>query len=154
MPTLGSAQGDVPGGALEWALGALARRDVSGADLERKLAAKGFSEDERCDALATLRRTGLVDDERYANARASSLAGRRAGDDLIRHDLERAGLAPDVVAAAIESLEPEPVRVRRIVEGRGAAIGTQRYLAGKGFSGDAIDAVLGESRASSDGDCC
>jgi SOS response regulatory protein OraA/RecX len=123
--------------------------------LERRLATKGFPEDEREQVLATLRRTGLVDDERYASARASSLAERRAGNDLIRHDLERAGLAWEAVAAALESLEPEPVRVRRIVERRGLGPGVQRYLAGKGFSEDAIEAVLGESAAETGGgDCC
>jgi SOS response regulatory protein OraA/RecX len=123
--------------------------------LERRLAAKGISEDEREQVLATLRRTGLVDDERYASARASSLAGRRAGNDLIRHDLERSGLAPETIAVALESLEPEYVRVRRIVERRGVGPGVQRYLVGKGFSEDAIEAVLGESAAETGGcDCC
>jgi regulatory protein len=127
------------GAALESALAALARRDLSAAELERKLAAKGFAEDDREDALATLRRTGVVDDGRFASARAASLAARGAGDALIRHDLERAGTAPEAVEAALAELEREHVRARRIVERRGDGPKTRRYLAGKGFSEEAIE---------------
>jgi SOS response regulatory protein OraA/RecX len=44
--------------------------------------------------------------------------------------------------------------VRRIVERRGTGSGVQRYLAGKGFSEDAIAAVLGESGAENREDDC
>jgi SOS response regulatory protein OraA/RecX len=118
---------------------------VSGVELERKLAEKGFDNADREDALAILRRTGLVDDDRYATARASALASRGAGDALIRHDLERAGLAPETIEAAFAELESEAVRARRIVDRRGDGPRTRRYLAGKGFSDDAIDVAVGGS---------
>jgi regulatory protein len=135
--------------ALDWALGALGRRDLSAAELERRLADKGFSDDERDEALATLRRTGLVDDGRYAGTRALSLAARGAGDALIRHDLECSGVAPEAVAGALAELEAEDVRARRIVDRRGEGPKTLRYLAAKGFSEDAIE-LSGGGRG---GDC-
>jgi regulatory protein len=129
-------------GALEVSLGALRHRDLSAAELDRRLATKGFEEGEREEALATLRRTGLLDDRRFGEARAATLAARGASDALIRHDLARAGVAPEDVDDAVEALEPEPERARRIAERRGPGLGTARYLAGKGFPDETIAAVV------------
>ena len=62
------------------------------AQIDEHLEERGFDEDERREALATLARTGLVDDRRFAEPRAAALAGRGAGDALIRHDLRGAGV--------------------------------------------------------------
>jgi regulatory protein len=133
--------------AVEVALAALRYRDLSEHELEQKLAARGFPEEEREEVVATLRRTGLLDERRFAEARAASLASRGAGDALVRHELERAGVAPDVVADALDALEPEHERARAVVVRRGSGGKTVRYLAGKGFSSDAIaEAVASESR--------
>ena len=96
----------------------------------------------RADALATLVRTGLVDDERFAEGRARGLAERGAGDRLIRHELEAAGVPREAIEDAIGLLEPESERAARIVERRGASAKTARYLAGKGFSDDVASAVV------------
>ena len=80
----------------------------------------GWTEDERRTALETLVRTDLVDDRRYAERRALSLADRGAGNALIRHELARAGLDPDVVDDALGSLSPERERAEEIVARRGA----------------------------------
>ena len=124
--------------ALDTSLRALHHRDLSMAELERRLAERGYDERERRDALATLRRTGLLDDERFAVARATLLAARGAGNALIRHDLERAGVPRELADAALGSLEDECVRARRIVERRGPGPKTARYLGGKGFAEEAI----------------
>lgn len=129
-------------GALEVSLGALHHRDLSAAELDRRLAARGFGEGEREEALATLRRTGLLDDRRFGESRAATLAARGASDALIRHDLERAGVAPEHVEDALEALEPESERARRIAERRGPGLRTARYLAGKGFPDETIAAVV------------
>ncbi len=97
-------------------------------------------------ALETLVRTGLVDDRRYAERRAQSLAERGAGDALIRHELARAGLDPDVVDDALASLRPERERAEEIVARRGAGPKTARYLAGKGFSHDVVETFIAQSR--------
>jgi SOS response regulatory protein OraA/RecX len=135
-------------GAVDAALRALRYRDLSATDLEHRLAAKGYDEMERADALATLQRTGLQDDRRFAESRAESLAARGAGDALVRHELVRAGVDDELVAEAIALLEPEHARALRIAERRGHGPKTARYLSGKGFSDDSIGAVV----ASSDGD--
>jgi regulatory protein len=128
--------------ALDAALAALEHRDLSAADLDRRLAAKGYDEAEREDALETLRRTGLLDDRRFAESRTAGLAARGAGDALIRHELVHAGVEDELVADAIALLEPEAERARRIAAQRGYGPKTARYLSGKGFSEDSLVALV------------
>jgi SOS response regulatory protein OraA/RecX len=97
---------------------------------------------EREEALEALRRTGLVDDGRFAERRAAALADRGAGNALIRHDLDAAGIVPDAVDDALDTLGDERERAQRIVERRGASPKTARYLAGKGFSNEVVHAVI------------
>ena len=135
--------------AFESAIRALRYRDRTSAQLDRHLSERGFTEDERAGALATLARTGVLDDVRYATNRAATLADRGAGDAFIRHDLERAGLGGSSVEDALSLVESERVRADRIVDRRGASAKTARYLAGKGFSDEvvrgAVARVAGEA---------
>jgi len=128
--------------AIEAALRLLRHRDRSAAQIDQELEAREVGADAREDALEALRRTGLVDDNRFAERRAATLAARGAGDAFIRYDLEAAGMAPDVVDDALAGLEGEHERARRIVERRGASPKTARYLAGKGFSTDVVHAAI------------
>ena len=128
--------------AVEAALRLLRHRDRSAAQIEQELEARDVGADARADALETLRRTGLVDDNRFAERRAATLAGRGAGDAFIRHDLEAAGVEPEVVEDALGRLEDEHERARGIVERRGASPKTARYLAGKGFSTDVVHTAI------------
>jgi SOS response regulatory protein OraA/RecX len=128
--------------AFECALRALRHRDRAMLEIEEHLRARGFSDDDRAQAIETLRRTGLVNDERFAQARASSLAGRGAGNVLIRARLAEAGVAHELVEQALGAVEPELTRARRIVVDRGASPKTARYLYGKGFSEDVVRAVI------------
>jgi len=130
--------------AYEAALRALHHRDRTELEIEEQLRARGFSDDDRSRALETLRRTGLVDDERFARSRASSLSERGAGNTLIRARLAEAGVASDLVDGALDAVEEEVARARRIVERRGASPKTARYLYGKGFSDEAIRTVIAE----------
>ena len=95
--------------------------------------------------LETLARTSLVDDRRFAEVRATSLVARGAGDHRVRHELARAGVAAELIDEAVALLPPESERATRIVERRGAGPKTARYLAGKGFSEDVINAVIAQS---------
>ena len=133
--------------AREVALRALRGRDLSVSEVERRLDDHGFSEGERRAAVDALVRTGLVDDARLAERRASSLAERGAGDALIRHRLGDLRIDRDVVDAALGMLEPESVRAQRVVERRGAGPRTARYLAGKGFSEETVRDVVAMHRA-------
>ena len=91
-----------------------------------------------------MQRAGLVDDHRFAHDRASVLAARGAGNSLIADDLERQGVAEDEIRAALEALEPESVRVARIVEARGRTAKTARHLAAKGFSEESLESLVAE----------
>ena len=134
------------GSALDSALRALRHRDRSSSELRRRLAEQGYDSDERDEAIETLVRTGLADDARYAEARAQALAGRGAGDLRIRHELTRAGIPDELVQQAVDGLEAEADRARRVVSRRGSGAKTARYLHGKGFSEDIVaGAVAGES---------
>jgi regulatory protein len=128
--------------ATESALRALRYRDLSAHELDRRLADQGFSSDARELALATLGRTGLIDDARFARARAAALAARGSGDELIRHRLREAGVSADVADGAVADLEPEVERARRIVARRGTSPRTARYLYARGFSADAVASVV------------
>jgi regulatory protein len=132
--------------AVQAGLDALRYRDLSERELEQKLAARGFAEDEREDAITTLRRTGLLDERRFAENRARSLASRGAGDSLVRHELERAGLAGELVEEAIDALEPELNRAKALVARRGASAKTARYLGAKGFSTDVVTEAVASIR--------
>ena len=101
---------------LDLAIRALRFRDRSAAELEARLEQRGVGEAERAQALETLERIGYVDDERFARTRAEQLAERGSGDALIRDDLERRGLAAEVVELAIAALEPERERAARIAD--------------------------------------
>jgi regulatory protein len=131
--------------ALDVAYRALRVRDRSERELVERLAERGVAEAEREEALATLRRTGLVDDRRFAERRASVLADRGAGNGLIRYELASAGISDDVVEEALAALDPELERARMVVARRGTGARTARYLSGKGFADSVVGAVAGES---------
>jgi SOS response regulatory protein OraA/RecX len=86
-----------------------------------------------------------VDDRRYAETRASSLAERGAGDTLIRHELLHAGVDAALADEVISVLPGELERAERVVARRGASPKTARYLAGKGFSEEVVRAAVAES---------
>jgi len=100
------------------------------------------------ESLAVLARAGLVDDARFARTRAGNLAERGYGDAAIRHDLTRQGVASEAIQAALEGLEAEAERARRLVERRGQGPSTARYLASKGFGEEALEAAVGANFAS------
>ena len=131
-----------PPSAVDLALDALGRRDLSEHELERKLAARGVPAGERAEAVETLRRTGLLDELRFARGRAAALASRGAGDALVRAALRRAGVSPELADAAVAELDPEAERARAVVARRGVSARTARYLAGKGFAPDTVAAAV------------
>jgi regulatory protein len=136
--------GEAADEALDCALRALEHRDRTQLEIERHLRARGFSDAESALALAALRRTGLVDDERFAQSRAASLADRGAGDALVRARLSEAGVTKDDADEAIATLESEAVRARRIVATRGPSAKTARYLYGKGFSEEVVSGAVAD----------
>jgi SOS response regulatory protein OraA/RecX len=126
---------------------ALRRQDLSERGIAERLGRASVAPATVAESLAVLSRAGLVNDGRFARARAGSLAERGYGDAAIRYDLERQGLAPELAQEALDSLEGEGERARRLVERRGRSAHTARYLASKGFGEGAVEAALGSDFA-------
>lgn len=121
----------------------LRAHDQSVHGLERRLAGRAIPAAARAEAVETLQRAGILDDERFAAARARTLAGRGQSDAAIRADLERQGVPADELSAALGALPPEQERAGEIVARRGATLATARYLAARGFDPDTIESSLG-----------
>ena len=128
--------------ALDTAVRALRRRDRSRADLAARLERSGATAAAREHALDALDRAGLVDDARFAAARASTLAGRGLGDEAVRAKLLAEGVDDALAAEALAALEPEHERAARIVAARGPGPATARFLARRGFGEDAVEAAI------------
>lgn len=128
--------------ALEAAVEALARRDLTEREVLDRLARLGISQEERADAVVRLRRAGYLDDAKVAAERAARLAGRGQGDAAIRHELTRRGVPEVIVVDAMAALEPEVVRAARLVEQLGHGPRAARALARKGFAHESIGTVL------------
>ena len=132
--------------ALAVALRALHARDLSTSALAERLERARVPPAVRHRVVEALVRAGALDDARFARLRAEALARRDLGDAAIRHDLESRGLDRDLVEAALGGLPPERERATRIAGAR-APSSAARYLGGKGFSEDAIEAAIGEAVA-------
>jgi regulatory protein len=128
--------------ALDAAARALARRDRSIAELDAGLEQRGVRPSERAAAVETMARLGYVDDERMAVDRARNMASRGFGDEAIRFDLDARGIDPDLIAAAIDRLDPEAERARTIVDLSESDLKATRTLAAKGFSTETIEAAV------------
>ncbi|HSL10577.1 MAG TPA: regulatory protein RecX [Actinomycetota bacterium] len=90
----------------ERALGLLAVRPRSRRELERRLSAAGFDDDEVADELERLERVGLVDDEAFARALAEhAFERRKAGRRAVASALAAKGVAPAVASAVLDDLD-------------------------------------------------
>ncbi|MGZ8687582.1 MAG: regulatory protein RecX [Gaiellaceae bacterium] len=130
--------------ALDAAVGTLRRREHTASSLEERLERRGVAPADRRRAVATLTRAGLVDDERYAHARAALLAERGCGNLLIADDLERHGVAASLANAAIEALEQEASRAASLVTRHGLTPATLRRLAARGFDESSLESFVAE----------
>jgi SOS response regulatory protein OraA/RecX len=122
---------------------ALRRQDLSARGITERLGRASVAPAAVEESLAVLSRAGLVDDARFARTRAGNLAERDYGDAAIRYDLRRQGVEPELIQQALESVEGEGERARRVVERRGPGAKTARYLASKGFGEGAVEAAVG-----------
>ena len=125
--------------ATELALRALRHRSRSRHEIAQRLQRAGVAPDEREAALVRLTEAGLLSDERYAEERAGTLAGRGASDAQIRHELRRQGVDHASIEHAIGQLEAEDERAARIFQRRGGDRKALRYLAGRGFAAESLD---------------
>jgi regulatory protein len=135
---------------IELAARSLAHRDRTRRELAERLEQAGVDVEEREAALETLERIGYVDDARVACSRAETLAARGQGDEAIRFDLERRGLAAEQIEAALAALSPEPERARELAERFGRTAKTLAKLRAKGFGTDSLEELFGNLIAGND----
>ena len=134
----------------ERALRLLARREHSLAELAGKL--RGYASPEELEALLEdLSRRRLLSDERYAESRAHALS-RKYGAARIAHELRARGLdkaLAEQASGAARTTEVERARevwrrkFRVAPKTREERAKQMRFLRSRGFSFDAIRAVLG-----------
>jgi regulatory protein len=130
------------------AIGMLARREHSGAELARKLAAHGTQED-IAQVLAELESEGLLSDARAAAAYVRT-HGARLGAARLRQDLRARGLDPQIAAGEVDELGSELDRARAVwtkkfgsaPEDAKAWARQARFLQSRGFATDVIRRVL------------
>ena len=111
-------------------------------DVRRILAQKGVPEAEVAAALEVLRRIGALDDARFAARSAEALASRGLGDAAILFRLEREGVPGELAAEAVAALEPECDRAAALAKTRGPTARTARWLAGRGFTPEAVEGAV------------
>lgn len=132
----------VRGRGLRVASRALARRDLSAAELDARLERARVAPSVAAEVAGTLERAGLVDDERFAANRAESLAARGWGDAAIVARLEAVGVDEAVARVAVAALDPEAVRARLLVERESDPVRQARLLARRGFGEETLESVL------------
>jgi len=87
----------------ERALGLLAVRQRSRREIQRRLERAGFGPEEIGEELDRLQQVGLVDDEAFARVVVEhSFTTRREGRRVVAGRLISAGIAPDIVEAALD----------------------------------------------------
>ena len=87
----------------ERALGLLAVRQRSRREIQRRLERAGFEPEEIGEELDRLQQVGLVDDEAFARVVVEhSFTTRREGRRVVAGRLISAGIAPDIVEAALD----------------------------------------------------
>jgi len=132
----------------------LARREHSVAELRAKLVAKEFDPVAVDVAVARLAAEGLVSDARFAEAFVASRVRKGQGPLRIRQELERRGVADELIITHLEqvavdwdalarSVRAKKFGVARVADYRDWAR-QARFLQYRGFSGEQIVAVLGD----------
>ena len=132
------------------ALRLLSGREYSRAELERRLAPFEVQAGTLTNALDELQAKGYICEQRVVE----SVVHRRAaklGTARIRQELVSKGLEPDAVAQAVQALRATEVERARAVWAKKFAtpattpadrLKQMRFLASRGFGGDAIAQVL------------
>ena len=132
------------------ALGLLARREHTRAELLRKLSPHAESEAEIEVLLDQLTARGWLSEQRFAESRANALS-HKFGSRKIKYDLESRGVSAEVVERAVEQALAQELENCRtawqkkfgVLPEDAAGRGRQmRFLAGRGFSAEAVRQVL------------
>jgi regulatory protein len=92
--------------AIDLAYKAVARRDLTVAELRASLERKRVPPEAIAEAVAELEETGFLDDARYARQFAEDKRElEQCGMDRIAQDLRRRGIAPQLIDAAVSNYD-------------------------------------------------
>lgn len=139
---------------LERAMRLLSRRAYSERELRLRLLRCEYSAAAVRETVKLCRKRGYLDDALLAHDGAADLSARGDGARRIRQKLQRRGLPPELIAAALEENAPnEPAAAQRALEYKLRLLRREtdprkkrekafRFLAGRGFSADVIRDAL------------
>lgn len=122
---------------------ALARRDLTSSELDKRLARAGFDRDTRAAALARAVEAGYLDDGRVALERARRLADRGLSDEGIRAELRRRGVPEGLAESALAALVPERERADRLARKLGGGLRAARALSRRGYPVEVVERTIG-----------
>lgn len=132
------------------ALQALARRELSRAELQAKLAAHVVETDDLPALLDDLQKRGWLSDAR-AMEQTVRIRSARFGTQRIAHELRQKGISEELIASSIPQLKEGELEAARTVWQRKFATPPQdqkekakqvRFLQSRGFSMDVIFKVM------------
>jgi len=143
-------------GARVAAFDLLARKGWSGRDLRARLVRRGAPREIAAEIVAELEGKGYVDDDAFARWWAQARArGRRVGSLRLTQELRAKGIAPALVAAAVESAFAEIPEGERALEAARrrlpalrrtrpdrAATRLRDYLLRRGYPASAVRAAV------------
>ncbi len=140
-----------PASALDRVVRLLAARPRTTAYLRDRLLSSGCAPEEVTAALARAAELGYVNDRAFAAAEAARLSERFA-PAVVASRLAAAGVPPEVAAEAVAAVGADGAELARELLAKrfgaealdGAARGrAARFLAGRGFSAEIIEQVVG-----------
>ncbi len=130
------------------AMDLLARREHSALELQRKLASRGYAEDEIDVVLEGLQSDRLQSDERFAEVYSHSRVEAGMGPIRIRHELRERGVDDSLIESALAPLAGRwdelmaAQRVRRfgaaVPDDYAARMKQARFLQNRGFAADSV----------------
>ena len=133
------------------ALNALARREHSRLELERKLGGRGYSEDVIATTLDRLEETGLLDADRFCESFVRSRISKGQGPARIERELSERGIDAERAGIALQRSEDWVALAREVRRRRfGDEVPKEykerarqsRFLQYRGFSSEQIRAAL------------
>jgi regulatory protein len=134
------------------ALGRLARREHSKAELQDKLTRKGFEEQVITNVLTELEQQGLLSDERFTEAYVRYRGNLGFGPRRIEQELRERGVPDHLIAAYLDSSDSHWLdEVRQVRQKRfGAGVPSDykdrakqmRYLQYRGFTHEQINGAF------------
>jgi regulatory protein len=151
MQLQGAVAASADGRAEPWLMSWLARREYSACEASRRLRRKGVSPERVESVIEKFTSEGLISDVRFAQSLVRARVSRGKGPLLVKAELQRQGVDPEIVRAAMSGFEWREIgnaaKIKRFGEGfpvDGDEFNRQaRFLAGRGFPMDVIFSVLG-----------